>query len=134
MDVNPTPTFRYLLDTSALIAYLNNENGSDGVAQCRTEAAIPFIALSELYYVIWTKKNRMEADFIYGVVQSWKLPILLPNERVILSAGRFKGQYHLGIADSYIAAFAFERQLLLVTKDKDFRTVENEITVHWVSD
>ena len=45
------PQARYLLDTSALIAYLANESGSQVVARLRTQSAIPFIALSELYYV-----------------------------------------------------------------------------------
>ena len=123
---------RYLLDTSALIAYLGNESGGSVVDRYRFQAAIPFIVLSELYYVIWHKKGRAEADFIYGIVKSWKLPTLLPDERVILTAGRFKGAHRMGIADSYIGSFASTEQLILVTKDRDFKVVEKEIQIQWI--
>lgn len=123
---------RYLLDTSALIAYLSNESGGAVVSRYRFQAAIPFMSLSELYYVIWHKKGRAEADFIYGIVKSWKLPVLLPDERVILTAGRFKGEHRMGIADSYIGAFAGTEGLILVTKDRDFKAIEKEIQIEWI--
>ena len=126
------PAARYLLDTSAFIAYLGNENGGSVVSQYRSQSVIPFIVLSELYYVIWRKKGRAQADFIYGVVKSWKLPMLLPNERVILTAGRFKGEHRMGIADSYIGAFANTEKLILVTKDRDFKVIEEEVQIQWI--
>jgi predicted nucleic acid-binding protein len=132
MEPESTHATRYLLDTSALVAYLANESGSQIVARCRNAAAIPFIALTELYYLIWSRKGRVEADFHYGIVKSWKLPILLPNERVLLSAGRLKAQYQMGIADSFVAALAIEGGLLLVTKDKDFQRVGKEVGLQWI--
>lgn len=132
MGLENFPPTLYLLDTSALIAYLSNEGEAYAVTKCLQESAIPFMALSELYYLTWAKKGQAEADFIYGIVLSWKLPTFLPNERVILTAGRLKAQYRMGIADSYIAAMAIEGKLLLVTKDKDFQAVEKEVKVHWI--
>lgn len=77
---------RCLLDTSALIAYLGNEEGAETVARVRNVSSLPFIALSELYYV----------------------------------------------ADSYIAAFAQDTKIPLLTKDEDFSVLKDEIEVVWI--
>lgn len=56
----------YLLDTSALISYLADEKGALKAAQIIKNSALPFITLSEMYYIIWHKKGEAEADKIYG--------------------------------------------------------------------
>ena len=119
----------YLLDTSALIAHLGNEKEADRVTRFIKDSALPFVALSELYYIVWHRKGEAEADKIYGILKSWNLPILLPDERVIFIAGRLKAVFKLGLADSYIAAFALEKNLTLVTKDEDYEILKNEIKI-----
>ncbi len=123
---------RYVLDTSAVIAQLANESGAAKISQIKSSAFLPFIALSELYYIMWNKKGKPEADRFYGIVKSWQIPVLLPNERIILNAGRFKAIYKMGIADSYIAAFALDINAYLVTKDTDYRRLEKEISIYWL--
>lgn len=88
-----------------------------------------FISLSELYYLIWNKKDKAEADNIYGLVKSWHMDILIPDERVILTAGRLKATYKLGEARSYIASFAIDTNSVLVTKDPDYDVLEDEIKI-----
>lgn len=122
--------FSYILDTSSLIAYLANEKGAEQILSILSSCAIPFICLTELYYLIWNKFGKAKADSIFGIVKSWDLPILLPNERIILNAGRLKAVYKLGIADSYIAAFAMEYNYKLVTKDSDYKILKNEVDVY----
>lgn len=119
----------FVLDTSALIAFLADEKESSAVLKVIHLSKIPFICLSELYYIVWHKKDRAEADRIYGVVKSWNLPILYPNERVILNAGRIKVIYKLSIADSYIAALSMDEGFPLVTKDRDYEILEQEIKI-----
>lgn len=120
----------YILDTSAIIAYLANERGATTVESNIKNSALPFIVLSELYYIIWQKKGEAEADRIYGLVKSWHLPMLLPDERIILLAGKIKARFKLGIADSYITAFALDRNLTLVAKDRDYNVLKNEIGIN----
>ena len=123
---------RYLLDTSALICYLAGEKEADEVARLRMFSSIPFIAFTELYYLLWDKRGRAEADKIYGFVKSWHIPTIFPNERILLTAGRLKAQYGLGIADSFIAACAYETGDELLTKDNDYRILEKEITIRFL--
>ena len=123
---------RYLLDTSALICYLASERGADQVSDVRSFSSFPFITLTELYYYLWKKQGRAEADNAYGQVKSWHLPVIFPNERILLTAGRFKAQYQLGIADSFVAACALETGDILLTKDNDYRILQKEITARFL--
>ena len=123
----------YLLDTSGLIAYLSNEKEADEVSKVIKKSALPFVALSEIYYIVWNKKGEAEADKIYGLIKSWGLPILFPDERLILLAGRFKAIFKLGMADSYIAALSLDKNLTLVTKDKDYEILQNQIKILYLN-
>jgi|TARA_B100000959_G_scaffold201675_1_gene211089 predicted nucleic acid-binding protein len=118
---------KYILDTSAILAYLGKEKGSAKLASFKSRSAIPFIALTELYHITWQKKGKVTADKTYGVVKAWQLPMLLPDEKIILTAGRFKVNYHLGIADSFIIYFANNRKCSLVTKDPDYEVLKDEV-------
>ena len=80
-----------------------------------------------LYYVVWRKKGKAEADLTYALVKSWGLPILYPPEQVILTAGRLKETYKLGITDSYIASFALIQNSQLVTKDMDYEVLAPDL-------
>lgn len=120
---------RFILDTSAILAYLHGEKGGELLDLVWGASSIPFIAMSELYYVIWRKAGKAEADRAFAIVKGWNLPIHTPDERVILTSGRFKMLYRLGISDSYIAAFAFINRAVLITKDPDFKTLTEEIKI-----
>lgn len=124
--------FDYILDTSAVITYLAGEKGAQKVGKLMSLSAIPFLVFSELYYVIWSKKGKAEADGIFALVKSWNLPILLPDERIILNAGRLKAIYRLGLADSYIAAFAIDTSKTLVTKDPDYQVLKEEMEALYI--
>jgi predicted nucleic acid-binding protein len=120
---------KYLLDTSVLIAHLCNEKEADKIARFIKDSALPFVALSEIYYITWNKKGEQEADKIYGIIKSWNLPILLPDEKIILMAGRLKAMFKLCLADSYIASFCLDKDLTLLTKDKDCDILKKEIKI-----
>ncbi len=119
----------YILDTSAILAYLSKEAGGEKLKGLKKDSAIPFMALAELYYLTWQKKGKPLADMVYGVVKGWQMPVLQPDEKTILTAGRFKVNYKLGIADSFMAAFAYKDDCCLVTKDQDFSALKNEIAM-----
>lgn len=124
----------YLLDTSVLIAYLCNEKEADKLGRFIKDSALPFVALSEIYYITWNKIGEAEADKIYGIIKNWNLPILSPNEKIILIAGRLKAMFKLGLADSYIAAFCIDKDLTLLTKDRDYDILKKEIKILYLHD
>lgn len=122
----------YLLDTSVLVAYLAEEKGGEELEKLKKESAIPFIALSELYYLTWQKQGKEKANETYALVKGWRLPILHPTEHIVLLAGEYKVKYRFSIADSYIAALAFHNSLTLVTKDPEYKILGQEIKIKYL--
>jgi predicted nucleic acid-binding protein len=112
-----------VLDTSALVAYLTEEPEASAVAKIRKHALLPFMVVSELYYLTYRKHDQMLADEVIQQVLSWKLPLLTVDERICISAGYLKARYSLGIADSFIAALTLAQQATLVTKDPDYNVI-----------
>ena len=53
-----------ILDSSVLIAYLHNEKGAQENEKLIRTCQIPFVCLSELYYVIFLYKGKAQADEI----------------------------------------------------------------------
>lgn len=118
---------RFILDTSAIVGYLHGEPGLESLDLAMEACEIPFVALTELYYITWQKAGKARADTAYGLVKAWDLPVLMPDERVILTAGRLKAVYSLGIAGSYIAAFARVHDHVLLTRDTDYAVLKEEV-------
>lgn len=117
---------QFVLDTSAIVGYLADEPQAALVAEHWRNAVIPFIVLTELYYLEWQKRGKAEADRVVAFVKSWGRPILYPNETVVLVAGRFKALYRLGVTDSFIAAFAQVLPATLVSLDPDFLPLQTQ--------
>lgn len=110
----------HVLDTSAVIAYLAAEAGADQVQTVHKHCALPFVVLTELYYLTWQRQGPLVARQTYSHVKSWQMPIVFPDEQVIMKAGELKATYHFSIADSYVAAIALIHKATLVAKDPDF--------------
>jgi len=117
----------YLLDTSAIWAYLLNEPGGEQVSPLYRHSLIPFIAMSELYSTVWLRFGQPKADQVVATVREWQRPWVWPTEEVVFLAGRWRAVHRLGLADSFIAALAFIHQAILVTKDMDFQVLRHDL-------
>mgnify|MGYP001603568550 FL=1 len=85
------------------------------------------MVLTELYYLTWQRQGSIAAQETHTLVKSWHLPILFPDEQVIVRAAEIKATYGLSIADSYIAACALLHDATLVTKDYGFDSLKPEL-------
>lgn len=126
----------YLLDTSAIFAYTESEEGSNTIENILTLAKkakfrvyISFITLMEIYYVTWQQKSEDISKELVVLIKSLPIQIVDSNERLILSAGRIKANHRLSVADSIIAATAIEKSAILVHKDPDLEIISQYIKV-----
>jgi predicted nucleic acid-binding protein len=121
--VAPKPV---VLDTSALIAFIQNEAGADRVEQILKEGRsgnasvyISFVTLAELYYVVWREEGRSAALEIIALVKSLPLGIVESAERLTLLAGSIKANHRLSLADAFVAATASHVGATLIHKDPE---------------
>jgi len=117
---------KYLLDTSAILTLLEDEEGADRVETLLREGEVllPFLVLLEAYYITLQEQPEDIAGQRYALMKQLPATFLWSvDEPVLLTAARFKARYRLSLADSLIAAFAFQHKAILVHKDPEFEAL-----------
>jgi len=123
---------RYVLDTSALFAYMEDEPGSAMVGEIlsdpKSSVLIPWPVLFEVYYSTRRKKGEKEADRRYALVKELPAEIVWAfDEPRLLAAARIKARFPLSFADAIIAATAERERAVLVHKDPEFDALEGTV-------
>jgi predicted nucleic acid-binding protein len=127
---------RYLLDTSAVLSLTDQEDGSERVEELldratagEVEVEVCAVSLMELYYITLQEQGEDQAVRLVGLVKSWPIQWIYPDERTLLFAGRLKAFHRLSFADAVIAGVAKLREAVLVHKDPEFETLTGEISL-----
>ena len=128
---------RIILDTSAILAYFEGEEGKETVeiflirsASNEIELFIPFSAAIEFYYINFNSQGEETANQRFAMLMSLPINVLKSiDEPYIIQAGRLKASYPISFADALIAAYAFLEKASLVHKDPEYLTLENEINL-----
>jgi len=120
----------YVLDTSAVIALLEAEEGADRVGEIlrRENVFLPFPVALELYYLTLRQRGEARADARHAALKALRVSHLnVVDEATMLTAGRFKALYPLSCADAMIAAFAARQDAVLVHKDPEFEKLRDHV-------
>jgi len=54
------------------------------------------------------------------------------NKELTLQAAEFKAFHKMSYADAFAAALSKIRKAILVTGDKEFKSIEKEIKINWI--
>lgn len=127
---------RFLLDTSAIFALTDLEEGADQVeslldlaAAGGCEVEICSASLMELYYVTLQGESEDAAAALVAVVRSWPITWVYPGEKELLQAARIKAFHRLSFADAVIAGTAKVRGATLVHKDPEYESLAQELAL-----
>ena len=126
----------YLLDTSAIFAFTDNEEGADLVEDLLARAKKEEISLHiskmtamEIYYVSLQEGDEKEARDRLLLVRSLPVVELPLDDDLVLPAARFKGRWKVSVADAWIAATAAVRDLTLIHKDPEFERLKEGVAL-----
>lgn len=114
---------RYVLDTSALLTLIEDEEGAGRVAEVlgKEEVWIPWIVPLEVYYVSLQRRDNQVAEYRYALIRSLSATLVWEaSEAVLITAARFKANNRLSLADAIIAAFAAQFKATLLHKDPEY--------------
>ncbi|MCE9569763.1 MAG: PIN domain-containing protein [Rhodocyclales bacterium] len=121
---------RWLLDTSALLALRDDEDGAEQVADMlaqtqRGEARCfgCFITLMEVYYRVWKDEGEPAGKLAYAQCRALPIEWLHESPELLQAAARMKATQRLSLADAWIAAAAELEGATLVHKDPEFVAV-----------
>jgi predicted nucleic acid-binding protein len=117
----------FILDTSALIAFFEDEEGADTVASLLAHANksevvlyISFITLTELFYITWQEQDKSVAHELVAQVKALPIRCVESEERLCLRAGAIKAENRLSLGNAFIAATAVIMDARLIHKDPEF--------------
>lgn len=120
----------YVLDTTAVLTFLEDEDGAERVETLLREEEIllPYLVLLETYYITLREQAEDVADRRYALLKQLPATILWEvDEPTLLTAGRFKATQRLSLADALIAAFAQQQGAVLVHKDPELAALTDVV-------
>ncbi len=132
----------YILDSFAVIADLNDEEGADKVEELLDRASegeinlfMHAINLGEVLYTVFREEGEIQAMNVYGAVRRYPVEFVDDlSESFLLNAIRLKGTYPIAYADAFAATTAIEMNGILVTGDPELKRLETDkkVEILWV--
>jgi predicted nucleic acid-binding protein len=125
----------YVLDTSALLTFIENEEGVEKkveelfneALEGNIELFISVISCIEIFYISWQQQGKKVASERLELIDDLIItqePLTQQPTRII---GEIKANNDLSLADCCIVGLAKLKQAILVHKDPEFEQVEEEI-------
>src|SRR4030067_1242298 len=129
----------YVLDSWAVLAYLEDEGSGQKVADLISDAhehGIPLfmsvVNAGEVWYILAREVSETEADKGVDGLRQLGIEFVDVDWRLTRQAGTYKSKNRMSYADCFAAALAKEDKAEIVTGDNELKQVENEIRIHWL--
>ncbi len=130
---------KFAIDSHAILALLENEKGEELVAQRLADAQNNEIALymslinwGEILYTIERERGSKFAEELEKEFDQYPIQLMGVNRKRIRAAARVKSQYRLSYADAFAVALAQELKATVITRNPEFKSVEDVVPVLWV--
>lgn len=120
----------FVLDTSALMAFIEREEGAERVKDVilNNSIIIPWLTILETVYISQRELGEEEAVTRYALIKKLDAEIIWnADEALLLNAARIKATHSLSLADSVIAAIANQHEAVLLHKDPEYKTLQDVI-------
>lgn len=134
MDVN-----KLVLDSYALIAYFEAEEGAEEVKHLLQEAESGKLSLmmsvvnwGEVYYILHRSKGEDIAEESILIMDQLPISILDVDRHLAHRAAELKAGHPLAFGDCFAAALALMNEARVLTGDPEFRRLEKEVAVEWI--
>ena len=129
-----------LLDSYALLVYLNKEDGYEKVRAVLANAqqsSLPVLMnelnVGETYYILYRKRGLEQAEYFLDTVMAGLPVAMISNDfNVVISAAKIKAQHALSFADCLAVATAQRENAVILTGDPEFKNVEKFVEIDWL--
>ena len=137
MGAEPT---RFVLDSFALLAFLEGEQGMERVKEILKDAekgrAVVFLSwinLGEVLYITEREQGLRQAREALAYIRSLPITMLEVTSQDVLDAAHIKATQRLSYADAFVVAAAQLQSATVLTGDPEFKSVETLVQVEWLS-
>jgi ribonuclease VapC len=128
-----------VLDSYSLIAYIEGEAGKDTMIEIFRSARdsgkalyLSVVNWGEVYYITLREAGQERADEVAHLISTLPVQLVPADLELAKQAALFKAIKKMSYADCFAAALAKLRKAELVTGDKEFKQVEEEIKISWL--
>lgn len=134
-------TGTYVLDSYAIMAYLEAEQGSKRICSLLEAAAngsgrffMCIINLGEVVYIVERERGLPKAQEILARIDELPIEIVDADRKLTLSAAHIKKDCPVAYADCFAAALSQAKNAILITGDPEFRKIETafNIDIEWL--
>jgi ribonuclease VapC len=129
----------HLLDSFALLAFLNREQGFATVRELLQRARasgepllMNEINIGEVYYIIAKGRSFEQAEAFLRRLETLPIQRLANTFPEVLEAAKLKAQFPISYADAFAVATAQRSQAVVVTGDPEFHAVAHLIEILWL--
>jgi len=131
----------YVLDSFALLAYLEDEPGAARVASLLSRAQkneieiwISIINYGEVLYIVERERGHDSAKTAIATIDQLPLVVADANRVSTFAAAHIKAHHAISYADAFAVALAQSKGGGVVTGDPEFKKVESLVSVEWLPD
>jgi predicted nucleic acid-binding protein len=128
-----------VLDSWAMLAYLDGEPAAQQVRQvlhrARNKRALVLFSLinyGECLYVTEREQGLQQAQRAAGIIDQLALRVVPADRPLVFAAAHIKARYSVSYADAFAIAIAKRTGGRVMTGDPEFKSVEPEVSVHWL--
>ena len=129
-----------VLDPWAVIAYLEDEAAAEKVAEIIADAheeQIPLLMTvvnaAEVWYIVARETSTADADASIKQLRDLGVRFIDADWELAKAAAYFKSRNKMSFADCFAAALAREQKAHLATGDREFKAIEQEISITWLT-
>lgn len=131
---------KYVLDSYAVLGYFLDEPCAGTIANIlelarrnKIKIYMSWINLGEVYYMIQRRYGREDAIELIENIKTWPVELVEVSNEQVITAGDVKARFPLSLGDSYAAALTISVRGILLTADKEFQPLENQlIKIAWL--
>jgi predicted nucleic acid-binding protein len=131
-----------VLDTWALMAFFENEPAAEQVERLLVNAGagkhkllLSAVSWGEIYYITMREISQEAAEQTAKEIAGLTIEVVgveAHNLDLVRQAATFKASRKISYADAFAAALAKMSNAELVTGDREFEQVEDEIKIEWL--
>lgn len=136
----PAAPEKRVLDTYAVMALFNGEASAGHIenllfdaSQGKVELLMASVNLGEVWYCIARKASPALADHYTNELMALSVTIVDADWPLTHAAATIKARGNISYADSFAAALAKLQGAVLLTGDPEFKQLENEIEIEWLT-
>jgi ribonuclease VapC len=129
----------FVLDSFALLAYLEDEPGAEKVERLlgqaeksKNDLVMSIVNWGEVYYSLYRSKGVATAEDALLIIDQLPITLVDVKRDFMYVVAQIKARHSIALGDCFAAALAIEQGMPIITGDKEFEKLGDQIDIEWL--